>query len=246
MQMLALYSIKGGVGKTASAVNLAAEAALAGKRVLLWDLDPQAATTFYLKSKAKVRGGIDKLVKGKATLDKVIRATEIERLDLLPASFGSREMDRLLEGRKPSRLRKILKPINDDYDLVLLDCPPNLSALSDQVFSSIDALLVPVVPSTLSMRTLTLLREHLDGQDQPCPVWPFATLVDRRKRLHRDTLETLPEQWPLRLSATIPYASVIERMGVEQAPVASFARRTRAAQAYTALWEEVAGRLGNA
>ncbi|MCP1364299.1 AAA family ATPase, partial [Halomonas sp. BBD48] len=64
MQMLALYSIKGGVGKTASAVNLAAEAALAGKRVLLWDLDPQAATTFYLKSKAKVRGGVDKLVKG--------------------------------------------------------------------------------------------------------------------------------------------------------------------------------------
>ncbi|MFD2435867.1 ParA family protein [Modicisalibacter luteus] len=134
MQMLALYSIKGGVGKTASAVNLAAEASLAGKRVLLWDLDPQAATTFYLKSKAKVRGGVDKLVKGKATLDKVIRATEIDRLDLLPASFGSREMDRLLEDRKPSRLRKILKPVSDDYDLVLLDCPPSLSALSGQVF----------------------------------------------------------------------------------------------------------------
>jgi chromosome partitioning protein len=245
MQMLALYSIKGGVGKTASAVNLAAEASLAGKRVLLWDLDPQAATTFYLKSKAKVRGGVDKLVKGKATLDKVIHATEIDRLDLLPASFGSREMDRLLEDRKPSRLRKILKPVSDDYDLVLLDCPPSLSALSGQVFSSVDALLVPVVPTTLSLRTLTLLREHLDTEDHTCPMWPFATLVDRRKRMHRDMLEALPEQWPLRLSAAIPYASVIERMGLEQAPVASFARRTRAAQAYTALWEEVAGRLGN-
>ncbi|GHB02076.1 ParA family protein [Modicisalibacter luteus] len=246
MQMLALYSIKGGVGKTASAVNLAAEASLAGKRVLLWDLDPQAATTFYLKSKAKVRGGVDKLVKGKATLDKVIRATEIDRLDLLPASFGSREMDRLLEDRKPSRLRKILKPVSDDYDLVLLDCPPSLSALSGQVFSSVDALLVPVIPTTLSLRTLTMLREHLDAEDHTCPMWPFATLVDRRKRLHRDMLEALSEQWPLRLSAAIPYASVIEHMGLEQAPVASFARRTRAAQAYTALWEEVAGRLGNA
>lgn len=244
MQMLALYSIKGGVGKTASAVNLAAEASLAGKRVLLWDLDPQAATTFYLKSKAKVRGGVDKLVKGKATLDKVIHATEIERLDLLPASFGSRDLDRLLEDRKPSRLRKILKPVSDDYDLVVLDCPPSLSSLSDQIFSSADALLVPVVPTTLSLRTLVLLREHLDAQDQTCPMWPFATLVDRRKRLHRDTLEAFPELWPLRLSTTIPYASDIERMGLEQAPVASFARRTRAAQAYTALWQEVAGRLG--
>src|SRR5690554_794169 len=96
MRMLALYSIKGGVGKTASAVNLAAEAAAQGKRVLLWDLDPQAATTFYLRIKPKVRGGVARLVKGKAAFERVIRSTEVANLDLLPAALASREMDQLL------------------------------------------------------------------------------------------------------------------------------------------------------
>ena len=121
MRMLALYSIKGGVGKTASAVNLAAEAAAAGQRVLLWDLDPQAATTFYLRAKPKVRGGVARLVKGKAAYDKVIRATQVENLDLLPAALASRELDHLLAERHDNQLRRILKPIRDDYDLVILD-----------------------------------------------------------------------------------------------------------------------------
>lgn len=243
MQMLALYSIKGGVGKTASAVNLAAEASLNGQRVLLWDLDPQAATTFYLRTKPKIRGGVDKLIAGKAALDKVIRTTDIDGLDLLPASFGSREMDGLLQDRKPSRLRKILKPVSDDYDLVLLDCPPNISILSEQVFSSVNTLLVPVIPTTLSLRTLDQLRDHLDEQDHTCPIWPFFTLADRRKKLHLEVMTTLRERWPIQLSTVIPYASVVERMGLEQAPLSRFAKRTNAARAYAALWQEVAQRL---
>ncbi|MHB0775357.1 ParA family protein [Halomonas sp. WWR20] len=243
MRMLALYSIKGGVGKTASAVNLAAEAAINGYRVLLWDLDPQAATTFYLRAKPKVRGGVDKLLKGKAAFDKVIRATDIEGLDLLPSSFGSREMDQLLEGKKSSRLRKILKPVSDDYDLVLLDCPPSISTLSDQVFSSVDVLLVPIVPTTLSLRTLNQLRKHLDEEDHTCPIWPFFTLADRRRNLHRDVMADLPKQWPARLSSIIPYAGVVERMGLEKAPLSQFARRTAAARAYAALWQEIDQRI---
>ncbi|GAB2788934.1 AAA family ATPase [Halomonas shantousis] len=244
MQMLALYSIKGGVGKTASAVNLAAQASLSGRRVLLWDLDPQAATTYYLRAKPKVRGGVDRLVKGKAALDKVIRATELDGLDLLPAAFGSREMDQLLEAKKPSRLRKILKPVADDYDLVILDCPPSISVLSEQVFSSVNVLLVPVVPTTLSLRTLEQLRRYLDEQDHTCPIWPFFTLVDRRKTLHRDVMARLPEQWPTLLSATIPYASSVERMGLEQAPLVQFAGRATATRAYAALWREICQRQG--
>ncbi|NAW35463.1 ParA family protein [Halomonas alimentaria] len=243
MRMLALYSIKGGVGKTASAVNLAAEAAAAGQRVLLWDLDPQAATTFYLRAKPKVRGGVARLVKGKAAYDKVIRATQVENLDLLPAALASRELDHLLAERHDNQLRRILKPIRDDYDLVILDCPPSLSTLSESVFASVDALLVPIVPTVLSLRTLEQLRDFLDERDIPCPVWPFITLADRRRTLHREIIDSLPERWPLRLSHTIPSASVVERMGLERAPLRSFAPRTAAAQAYHQLWEEVAQRL---
>ncbi|PKG48643.1 MULTISPECIES: ParA family protein [Halomonadaceae] len=243
MQMLALYSIKGGVGKTASAVNLAAEAARDGKRVLLWDIDPQAATTFYLRSKPKVRGGVDKLVKGKADLDRAIRETDIEGLDLLPAALGSRDLEASMETRKPSRLRKILKPVMTSYDLVILDCPPSLSALADQIFSSVDALLVPVVPTTLSLRTLEQLDTHLDAVEQACPIWPFVTLADRRKTLHREVMESLSERWPRRLSTTVPNASAVERMGVERAPVGHFARSSPGGRAYAALWREIAQRM---
>ncbi|XKE47516.1 ParA family protein [Halomonas organivorans] len=244
MRMLALYSIKGGVGKTASAVNLAAEAARAGQRVLLWDLDPQAATSFYLRVKPRIRGGVGKLVKGKASFDKVIRATQLAGLDLLPAALASREMDELLAKRGNSHLRQVLKPVRDDYDLVLLDCPPSLSHLSENIFSSVDALLVPVVPTVLSLRTLEQLEAFLDDHDIPCPLWPFITLADRRRTLHREVMAGMHERWPLMLSHTIPSASVVERMGLERAPLQLFAPRSVAARAYAALWRELAQRLG--
>ncbi|SPJ32773.1 ParA family protein [Kushneria phyllosphaerae] len=244
MQMLALYSIKGGVGKTASAINLAAQASLAGQRVLIWDLDPQAATTFYLRNKPRIRGGgVEKLVKGKALLEKTIRETDMAGLDLLPASLESREMDMLLEGRKASRLRKVLKPVSDDYDLIVLDCPPGLTTLSKQVFSSVDALLVPVVPTTLSMRTLNQLQQYLDGENIATPLWPFLTLVDRRRKLHQESMADFRKAWPTHLSANIPYASVVEQMGSHQAPLTQFAPRTAAAVAYRNLWEEISKRL---
>ncbi|RTQ99646.1 ParA family protein [Halomonas nitroreducens] len=243
MRMLALYSIKGGVGKTASAVNLAAEAARAGNRVLLWDLDPQAATSYYLRVKPRIRGGVDKLVKGKASFDKVIRRTEVDNLDLLPAALASREMDELLAKRGNSHLRQILKPIRRDYDLVILDCPPSLSHLSENIFSSVDALLVPVVPTVLSLRTLEQLQDFLDGHDIPCTLWPFITLADRRRVLHREIMATMHERWPLMLSQGIPSASVVERMGLERRPVRDFAPRSPAARAYAALWQELTQRL---
>ncbi|MDN3523660.1 AAA family ATPase [Halomonas sabkhae] len=243
MRMLALYSIKGGVGKTASSVNLAAQAARAGNRVLLWDLDPQAATSFYLRTKPKVRGGVEKLVKGKADLDKVIRDTQVDNLDVLPAALASRDMDNLLAKRGNSHLRQILKPVRKDYDLVILDCPPSLSHLSENIFSSVDALLVPVVPTTLSMRTLEQLRDFLDEQELPCTFWPFITLADRRRKLHVEMIDEMQNGWPLMLSTVIPAASAVERMGVERAPLHTFAPRTTASRNYQALWNEISQRL---
>ncbi|MBY5930687.1 ParA family protein [Halomonas denitrificans] len=243
MRMLSLYSIKGGVGKTASAVNLASEAAGSGLRVLLWDLDPQAATTFYLKVKPKIRGGVEKLVKGKAAFNKVIRATNVDGLDVLPASLDSREMDHLLEHQGTSHLRQILARVRDEYDLVILDCPPTLSHMSENMFTSVDALLVPVVPSTLSLRTLEQLETFLDDRHLTCPLWPFLTLADRRRSLHREVIDSFDKRWPLRLSTVIPAASAVERMGLERAPVRHFAPASPAAHAYAGLWKEVSQRL---
>lgn len=247
MKVLASYNIKGGVGKTATAVNLAYAAAREGLRVLVVDLDPQAAATFYFRVKPKVKGGGKGLVSGKRDLDDMIKATDFERLDLIPADFSFRNLDLLLEAEKKSkkRLAKLLKPLADDYDLVVLDCPPSVSLVSEAVFHAADALVVPLIPTTLSLRTYDQLlafrdQEKLDG----LALLPFFSMVDRRKTLHREIVDRFPDDHPEALTVHIPYASIIERMGTERAPLASFAPRTAISAAYETLWAEIARRLG--
>ena len=97
MKILATYNIKGGVGKTASAVNLAWMAARDGIPTLVWDLDPQAAATYYFRIKPKIKGGGRGLVSGKHALEDLIKGTDFEGLDLLPADFSYRHLDLLLD-----------------------------------------------------------------------------------------------------------------------------------------------------
>ncbi|MCG7956341.1 MAG: AAA family ATPase, partial [Candidatus Thiodiazotropha endolucinida] len=114
MHILGVYNIKGGVGKTATAVNLAHLAATEGYRTLIWDLDPQAAATYYFRIKPKVKGGNKRLIKGKLDLDEVVKATDFENLDMLPADFSYRNMDlRLEEAKNPTKqLLKLLRPLS--------------------------------------------------------------------------------------------------------------------------------------
>lgn len=245
MNVLATYSIKGGVGKTTSAINLASEAARSGARVLLWDLDPQGAASFFLRTRARVKGGAGRLVEGKTDLDDHIRATDVPGLHLVPADFSLRHLDLHLDATKQPtrRLSTLLGPLEASYDVALLDCPPGISLSSESVFGATGWLLVPVIPTTLSARTLEQLARFLEDRDGAPALLPHFTMVDRRKSLHRDLVASLSEAWPVFLNAVVPAASVVERMGVERAPVASFAPSSPAAQAFRDLWAEVAGRL---
>ena len=155
MKVVATYNIKGGVGKTTTAVNIAALAAADGLRTLLWDLDPQGAASFLFRVRPKVRGGGRKLVRGRSDITEVLRGTDVEGLDLLPADFSYRHMDLVLDesGKPTRRLRKVLAPLGEHYDLAVLDCPPSISLVSESVFDAADALLVPLIPSTLTLRT---------------------------------------------------------------------------------------------
>lgn len=245
MRILALYSIKGGVGKTASAVNLAYLSARSGARTLVWDLDPQGAASFYFRVRPKVKGGAQGLLSGRKPLEGLIRGTDFECLDLLPADFSYRRMDLLLnEAKNPrQRLERVLAALQDEYDCVILDCAPGITLASESVFQAAQALLVPVIPTTLSLRTLQQLRQHREGLGQGSRILPFFSMVDRRKSLHRKTLEAaLEERWEM-LSTPIPYASEVELMGLRRAPLAAYAPASSAAQAYDGLWKEVALQL---
>ncbi len=246
LKVLAAYNIKGGVGKTAAAVNLAYLAAHEGAPTLVWDLDPQGASSYYFRIKPKIRGGGKKLMRGKHELDTCIKGTDYPGLHLLPADFSYRKLDLLLaHTEKPARkLRQLLKPLADEYAYVFLDCPPSISLLSESVLGAADALISPIIPTTLSVRTLEQLQTFIDDQRLTrLRLLPFFSMVDRRKNLHRQIMATLPKQFLSFLNTHIPYASDVERMGIERAVLASFAPSSRAAKAYEALWREIKARL---
>ena len=245
MKVLATYSIKGGVGKTTTAVNLAHEAAASGHRVLLWDLDPQGAATFFFRVKPVVRGGAERLVGKSGSLAANIRATDDPAVHIVPADFSLRHLDLALDDTKhpTRRLATLLEPIAHRYDVALLDCPPGITLTSESVFVAADALIVPTIPTTLSERTLDQLSDFL-GAHPPAPMLlPFVSMLDRRKRLQRETIAHLMTDIPGFLPTAIPNASVVEQMGTQRSPIAGFAPKSPAALAFRHLWNDIAVRV---
>lgn len=239
--VVAAYNIKGGVGKTSASVNLAWLAAQDGARVLLWDLDPQGAATFMLRIKPKVKGGGGRLVRGKTDPAGLLKGTDHERLDLLPADFSYRNMDLALDATKrPTRgLRRVLAPLAADYDYVFLDCPPAISLASESVFEAADVLLVPLIPSPLSLRTYDQLRAFVADEVARSPrILAFLSMTDGRRRLHRELVEELASRDGF-LRTAIPSASDVEKMAVHRRVLAEFAPHGRAGEAYARLWEEL-------
>ena len=242
MKVLATYNIKGGVGKTSTAVNLAYLAAREGRRTLLWDLDPQAAATFLFRVRPRVKGGGKALVTRKRPIEAALKATDFEGLDLLPADFSYRNMDLQLDDTKgrTRRLGQLLRSVAGEYDIAFLDCPPSISLVSENVMHAADTLLVPLIPATLSLRTFDQLTRFVaDSEGRHPDVVAFFSMADRRKRLHRDVIDAIPRHKAHVADTVIPSLAIIEQMAERRAPVPAFAPSSVAARRYEALWAEV-------
>ena len=246
MSVIATFNLKGGVGKTAAAVNLAYIAASGGQRTLLWDLDAQGAASFYLRARPRIEGGAAALLADKHGLGRAIRATDYPGLDLIPADFSYRNLDLELTDYKKStrRLPRLLRAVLNDYDLVFLDCAPSMSVLAENVFNMADVLLVPLIPTHLSLRAFEqLLAFQTEHAHNDAIVLPFFSMVDRRKNLHRESIIEFARQHPELLRSFVPYASDIERMGEHRAPVNVYADNSPGGRAFRALWAALSARL---
>lgn len=242
MTTLALYSIKGGVGKTATAVNLAYLTAQSGAKTLICDLDPQSSATYYFRVKPKLKGKARGLIKPGQAIDQSIKGTDYENLDLLPAEFNHRNLATIFDRLKRSkhRLQKILKPLQAEYDVIILDCPPNINLLAENIFNVADHILVPLIPTTLSVRTHRQLLNFFKKQNYDTrKIYAFFSMVDRRKKLHVELSGLVSQEFKRVLQSPIPYLSQIEQMGLHREPVPAFSPNSVASKSYQALWAEI-------
>ncbi|HTV16135.1 MAG TPA: AAA family ATPase [Acidobacteriaceae bacterium] len=248
MKIIAVTNIKGGVGKTTTAVNLAYLCAAAGRKTLLWDLDPQGGATYILGVDPDERefASAKKLLAGKYEVPELIVATKYSNLDLLPANLSYRKFDIHLHAhKKPTeRLLKISRSLRQVYEVLFLDCPPGISLLSENVLHAADAAIVPLLPTPLSLRMLVQLREFIDHQGwQDLALLPFFSMVDLRRSLHRELMASTRQQFPAILATEVPYWSEIERMSLRRAPLPAISPSGTATAICAALWREVAARI---
>jgi cellulose biosynthesis protein BcsQ len=209
---------------------------------LLWDLDPQGAASWYLAGTDEIKGRkLAALMDGKTPIGKFIRASAYPDLDFIPAHNSFRNLDvRLDKDDSANTLKNWLAPLSEETSLVVLDCPPSMSRLSEQVLKTADGVFVPVVPTWLALNSWQQLQSFAkDKKLKPGRLHPFFSIVDRRKNLHREMVIHRKQRLENGLNALIPNASVVEKMGESGQPVELMDRSSAAADAYRRLWKEI-------
>jgi len=220
MRIIAVTNIKGGVGKTTTAVNLAYQCAAGGERTVLWDLDPQGAATWILRD-------------------------AYPNLSVIPPGDPYQDLaERGPEESPTLRLLKMRRQLTQQCDTLFMDCPPGISLLTESVLRGVDALIVPVVPTPLSVRMLDELVDYLARQQwSDLILLPMFSMVDWRKSVHYEVVTTMRARFPQMLPMGIPYSSLIERIAQRRAPLNVFAPNSDQAVLYRAVWAEVQRRV---
>lgn len=239
---IAVFQLKGGVGKTTTAVNLAALAAATGMRTLVWDLDPQGAATWILGVESDRKQ--DKVWSEGKPIGRYIHHTAWSHLDVLAADLSLRKFHQSVGDRPAARqmMKDAIDRLGEDYELIILDCPPVLSPQMEGVLQAADRILVPVEPSILAIRAWEQIREQLDWVKNK--QWlPFVSMMDRRKPAHVQWAKEVAPAVPGLLPVFIGHSASAERMLETRSPIVISQPHVPLARNYAALWEAIRERL---
>lgn len=251
--VLAIVNQKGGVGKTTTAINLAASLALDGQRVLLIDVDPQANTTGGLGfARDDQRLSVYDVLLGDATAAEAILPTDVEGLKLIPGTknmIGANVELVGVEGRE-FLLKTALSLVRDEFDLILMDCPPALDLLTLNALVAADGLLVPMQAEYFALEGISELVSTLDKvaaafNPQLALEGVLLTMFDDRTNLSQQVRENLTQFFGEKLfKTTIPRNIRLAEAPSHGKPVVTYDPRSRGAEAYRELSAEFLGRYG--
>jgi chromosome partitioning protein len=250
---IAVANQKGGVGKTTTAVNLGAALALAGHRVLLVDIDPQAsATTGLGQPRLDPQSTVYELLLGGGSARDVVRPTRVERLDLIPSTrdLVGAEIELVALADREHRLWSSLGPVRNDYAFVVIDCPPSLSLLTVNALRAADGVLVPLQAEYYALEGLTALLDTI-GRVREVLNPDLAvdglvlTMFDGRNSLARQVQDEVRTHFGAQVFQTVVPRNVrLSESPSHGVPVLLYDPTSRGARAYQALAEELLAQRG--
>lgn len=238
---------KGGVGKTTTVISLAGLLAERGFRVLLIDTDPHASLTSYLQYESdqlpvSLYDLFEEPAQTKADLNQIILPTEINNVSLIPASMALATLDRVLGDKEGMGLflKKQLMLVEDDYDFVLIDCPPVLGVMMVNALAACEKILIPVQTEFLALKglermvkTLKIMQTSRNAGFNYCII---PTMYDKRTRASLNTFNTLKNNYLLDVwNGVIPVDTKFRDASLAHLPISTYSRNCRGAFAYETL-----------
>lgn len=254
-KVIAVANQKGGVGKTTTAVNLAASLAVAGQRVLLFDLDPQANATSGVGLEKIEGASAYRVLLGEGNLADKIKPTAFERLEAVPSEVDLCAADIELPRMENHlfRVAQALKPVVDSgrFDVILIDCPPSLGVLTLNAFTASDGILVPLQCEYYALEGLSMMTRVL-GQLQAANVNPrleifgvVMTMFDGRTKLANEVVGEVRNLLGAKVFETvIPRSTRLAEAPSFGQPIIHYDKYSSGAAAYDVLAQEVLARLG--
>lgn len=246
--IFAVVNQKGGVGKTTTAVNLAACLAMAGKKALLVDTDPQGnATSGVGVIKSQLNHCIYDVLINDVPLEQVVIPTEIEGLDLVPAKIdlAGADIELMSMMSRETKLKQALARVRDRYDFIVIDCPPSLGLLTVNVLAAASHVIMPIQCEYYALegisqllRTVELVRQHLNPNLEIAKV--ILTMFDYRTNLSQQVAEEVNRFFANKVSTVVVPRNVrLSEAPSHGKPIITYDSKSKGAEAYTKFAEEV-------